>query len=152
MGLPSATRLVEWVGKPSLLAEPLVAYKLTAKLYTPEQELLIRRAAEKRFPRVDGYTRRVIERGYHDGLSRSYEFGPDVYVVEMTANDAALLLASPLAKEFVDISDGTRPLLRTGPPVLPVEPVSEEEFADYEQFVARSGWRRPAGRREVYHP
>lgn len=92
---------VEFVGLPSPYADPGVMRALGAPAHSTTERLLRRdmrkeltRQERKRqmqgFARVDGHTRLIL--GPQHGLSRTYIWGPNAYVVEMDADDIDRLM------------------------------------------------------------
>jgi hypothetical protein len=113
---PRKTRRVEWVGQMSPLDNPLVAFRMVNKLYTPLQEQAIRKAAAYARTRGEGHRIRTMDHPHPAaisevrGLLRSYIFEPaNDYTVDMDYHDYDIIFAGPDADEFRDLDDPNRP-------------------------------------------
>lgn len=107
---PRKTRRIEWIGDKSPLDDPVVAFNLLMGKYTPTQEKAIRRAAAKVHSRVWGD--RLLEHEHQHaqavvkGMRRSYIFTKKhKFICEMDYKDVDILFSSPIAREFVDLTD-----------------------------------------------
>jgi hypothetical protein len=134
---------LEWVGLPSILANPKVAFALITHRNPPAWEAMVRESAGMRHPRLDGITVRRFEPRHFPGLSRTYEFGPDTYIRELPDDDASILLHSDCARQFVDIGRGESAFRPFGPPDLDLDLISEEEFSNLEQYAQASRRYQP---------
>lgn len=152
----NGNRLIEWIGQPALLSWPMVRYKMMMKLYTPVEEAILRRAQYKVTPRVDGRSIRILSpyvkpgedpRTRIDGLTHEYIWGPDVFVCEVTAADAAVIFALSDAAEFVDITDGAPPPKIERDLAEIITPTKSEDYETFETFMSamrdvdRRAWR-----------
>lgn len=139
-------RRLEWIGLQSLLAHPVVSLALLTHRYPPQWETVIRRAAGLRNPRLDGITVRIFEPRYVPGLSKSYAFGPEVYALEVTDTDAEILMAAA-PKQFADVTDGHQPRRLLGFPDADIEPITDEQFRNFEDFTNMRAWLHDPVRR-----
>ena len=107
---PRKTRRVEWVGEKSPLDDPVIAFNLLMGKYTPTQEKAIRRAAQR--TRSRSWGERLLEHEHQHaqavvkGMRRSYIFNrANKFICEMDFKDVDILFSSPIAREFVDLTD-----------------------------------------------
>jgi len=136
-------RRIEWVGLPPLLANPKIAYALVTHQNPPAWEAMVRKSAELRYPRMDGISIRLFEPRHFPGLSQTYAFGPEEYILEMPDADADVLLHSDCARQLVDIGWGDPAPRQLGPPDLDLDVISEEQFLSLEQYMQASRRYQP---------
>lgn len=150
-------RLLEWIGHASVFQNPVVEYNLAVGNVPPKQLALLRAVARRRIYRPEnGHVRRELRKDSPEGLSKDYRWGPDdsqmarlrrggrltpaeleaIYVVEVTDNDARIILQDKRSKsEFIDVTDlapqgpaGTKAGLLV-PPSGQVQVLHEEDLA-----------------------
>lgn len=135
------THLLEWVGQPAIFEDPFVVNRLQTGGYTKDQARKIRSAARRRTRRIDGQSVRRLppeSTGPLTVLTRTLEWGPRQYVIEVTKAELDAVLACSSGNEFRDVTHG-KP---TGPALLlprhDIRLVREEEVGDE--------YRRSSGR------
>lgn len=137
-------RRIEWIGRPSIFADPVFQYRRAAGLINAQELNLLREIATRSVYRVDGHTARRLGPEDPKGLSRWYQWGPDVgsYAIEVEDGDWRLIQESRSRKEFRDITDG---IPAPSPVVIPdgeIRVTKEEEFSslqDYLRAAAQGG-------------
>ena len=137
-------RRIEWVGRPSIFADPVFEYRRAAGLISQQELNILREIATRSVYRVDGHTARRLGPDDPAGLSRWYQWGPEPgsYVQEVEDGDWRLITESRSRKEFQDITDGVP---EPSPIILPhggIRVTKEEEFSslqDYLRAAAQGG-------------
>lgn len=130
---------VEWIGEPSPIEDPQVAYWLLragqADGYTPQQAKIVRAAARLRTGRFPGHNRELT--ADRDGLSQDYVWGPKVgtYVRRVRFRDAEKIKASRSGHEFRLVGQEAErtPLVLPGP--CAVRLVGEQRFSRMEAIA-----------------
>jgi hypothetical protein len=152
------TRRVEWIGEKSPLDEPVIAFNLLLGRYTPMQEKAIRRAAQK--VRSRSFGMRLLEHEHQHaqavvtGFKRSYLFEAKAkYICEMDYPDATRLFDSPVAHEFVDLTDRDpdEPTAWVMPPSDPINELLAIAHADLIAATATIGVGPQKGERIASH-
>lgn len=119
---PRKTRRIEWIGEQSPLDNPVIAWNLIQKRYTPTQERAIRIAAAR--ARTRTYRERLLEHDHQysqavmRGLSRTYHWHKgNEFVCDVDYADVDRILGSDAGHEFRDLDamEGDEPLILQPP-------------------------------------
>lgn len=130
-------RTIEWVGRPSIFADPVFQYRRAAGLISKQELNILRELATRSTYRVDGHTARRLGPDDPAGLTRWYQWGPHVgsYVIEVEDGDWRLIQESRSRKEFRDVTDG---IPEPSPIVIPggeIRITKEEEFSSLQDYL-----------------
>ncbi len=131
------TRKIEWIGRPSIFADPVFQYRRIAGQISAQELNLLREVARRSIYRVDGTTARALHHPDPFGLSRAYKWGPEPgsYVQDVEDGDWRLIQESASRKEFRDITDGI-----PAPPLIElphggIRVTKEEEFSSVREYL-----------------